>query len=167
MKHSTRSTTSLSTKTLSPPDISKQAKITTKPTTLNPKDQKKTSQAAGGSGTARTEPNGRKSKNATKNEELPEKTTVTLKSIEKHFDLSNEESEDYDSDTDNPENTSKTENVEEERLKKELINHNETNKRRSVEIERAMLAISYIKSITGKATKVTAPTRTAVEKAYK
>lgn len=78
--------------------------------------------------------------------------------------MCNEKSKDYDSDADNPENISNTENAEEERLKNELINHNEANKRRSVEIVRAILAISYIKSITVKTTKVTTTRRTTVEK---
>lgn len=124
MKHWTRSTSNLSSRTLSLPDSRIQTKITSKLTTLNPKDQKKTSHIAGASGTALTESTGRKPKNATKNEELQEKTTTTFKSIEKYFDMNNEESKDYDSHTDNPEIASKTENAEEERLKKELFKHN-------------------------------------------
>lgn len=87
-----------------------------------------------------------------------------MKSIPEYFDMSKEvESEEYDPNADNPRSNFKTEDAEEERVKKKCINYSKVNKRRIIEFERAMLAISYIKSITGKSTKVQATTRTAEE----
>lgn len=57
------------------------------------------------------------------------KTIITLKSFEKDFNMSNEV-EKYDSGVNILRNTSKTKNIEEDRLKKELLNDSEVIKKK-------------------------------------
>lgn len=166
-KPGTHSLSRSMTPTPSPLNSYRVTKITSKPTILNQKQLKKTSLVTGGLGTSQKESGGQSIKNATKKEEHQEKSVVSMKVIEEYFDITNDEdTEEESTDVDSQKSIEKTENKETEDIRKELVRRcksSEVSKRTSPEVERGMLAISYIKSIAAKSTKIPAATRRAIE----
>lgn len=135
---------------------------------------KKTAGARSTPGTSQKQPVISKAKNLTKNEEKSEKQKPKMRDIQGFYELTKKDTdEETDSDVDSAKTrpnkeTPVLQDTEVTRLKGDLItlcDIPDGTKRRSLELERAMMAISYIKMIQSKSTKIPVSTCKAIDQA--
>lgn len=174
MTHNTRAGSR--EKMMSPVDSKRNASIKNMQKASKPevKNAKITTGAGSTPAASQKEASQIKAKNSTKKEEQAEKTKLKATEIQGFYQLTkNDTDEEAETDVDNVtikqnKDTPVVQDTEVIQLKGELItlcNTPDIIKRRSLEMEKAMMAISYIKMIQSKSTKIPASTKEAIDQA--